>query len=324
MPISTYTSVSIAVTVLTVAHLASFIVLVTCLPEKPTVTLSRRGRPTIATSFNVSIFTMIVSVIIMFCAETAVHLALDYNVRLGKTVDGVLVMARVIGFDMAEIGYINYSFDRAKGIFDRILPPTVARGLCWVVKTLPLQFLPPITARAVSVCVSDPKQIALSFMISRWYGAAVAIFTFFLDLVFLVTFVVFLHSNIQSELGNSISDDSMTVVAQYGVVGSFVFLGAAGSLLAFAGWVHEWLRLLAYIMLSVVSVVLTALKVQLHRERERRRSTANARLKNVLGSAELRRIRSRETLHRNETPKLDTEAVVFVGLDDTLKCLEVV
>ncbi|KAI8835363.1 hypothetical protein BJ741DRAFT_607771 [Chytriomyces cf. hyalinus JEL632] len=323
MPISTYTSVSIVVTVLTVAHLASFIVFVTCLSEKPTVTLSRRGRPTIATSFNLSIFTMLISLIIMFCAETAAHLSLDFNVRFGKIIDGILVMARVIGFDMAEIGYINYSYDRAKGIFDRTLPPGLATGLCWVVKTLPLQFLPPVTARAVSVCVSDPNQIALSFMISRWYGAAVAIFTFFLDMIFLVTFVVFLHSNIQCELGSSIADESMAVVAQYGAVGSFVFLATAGSLLAFAGWVKEWLRLLAYIMLSVVSVVLTALKVHLHRDRERRRSTADARLKNVLGSAELRRIRSRETLNRYESPKVYSDAV-FVGLNDTLKCLEAV
>ncbi|KAJ3223103.1 hypothetical protein HDU81_009396 [Chytriomyces hyalinus] len=263
---------------------------------------------------------MLISLVVMFCAETAAHLAIDYCVSLGKAVDGILVMARVIAFDVAEVGYINFSFDRARGIFDRTLPPVLATGLCWVVKTLPLQFLPPIAARAVSVCVSDPNLVALSFMISRWYGAAMAIFTFFLDLIFLVTFVVFLYSNVQCDLGSSISDDSMTIVAQYGLAGSFVFLASAGSLLAFAGFVQEWLRLLAYIMLCVVSLVLTALKVKLYREGVRKRSAADERLKHVLGADELRRIRSREGLNRNESPKVDT-ASACISPNDTLKNL---
>ncbi|KAI8835362.1 hypothetical protein BJ741DRAFT_607770 [Chytriomyces cf. hyalinus JEL632] len=318
MSISIYSCVSIVMTVLTVAHLASFIVFVTCLQEKSALTLSRRGRPAIATSFNLSILTMMISLIIMFSAETAAHLALDYDVGLGKTVDGVLVMAKGIGFNVAELGYINYSYDRAKGIFERTLPPELATGLCWVVKTLPLQFLPPITSRIVSVCVSDPNQAALSFMISRWYGASLAVFTFFLDIIFLFTFVVFLRKSDPSESGSSISDDSLTIVAQYGLVGSFVYLGAAGSILAFAGWVQDWQRLVAYIMLSVVSLVLTALKVNLYRERVRRRSSADEKLRNVLGSAELRRIRSREALNRKDSPQADTDAVC-ISPNETLK-----
>ncbi|KAJ3223104.1 hypothetical protein HDU81_009397 [Chytriomyces hyalinus] len=320
MPISIYSSVSIIMTALSIAHLASFVVFITCLQHKPTLTLSRSGRPTLVTSFNLSILTMMISLIIMFCAETAAHLAIDYDVNLGSTVDGMLIMAKGMGFNFAELGFIYYSYYRAKGIFERTLPPELATGLSWVVKTMPLQFLPPITARLVSVCVSDPEQAALAFLIARWYGASMAVFTFILDIIFLFTFVVFLHNNVQTESGSSISDDSLTIVAQYGLLGSFVFLGAAGCILAFAGWVQDWLRLLAYIMLSAVSFVLTGLKIKLYRDRVRRRSSVDERLKNVLGSTELRRIRSREALDRKESPKAETD-VVCISPSDTLRNL---
>ncbi|KAJ3396202.1 hypothetical protein HDU80_010044 [Chytriomyces hyalinus] len=240
---------------------------------------------------------------------------------MGKTVANILLISKAIGSMAITLGYMSYSYGRVKGIFERTLPPALTTGLGLLVKTMPLQFLPLMIASALSAFVSNPQYSALSFMIARWYGAAIAVLTVFLDLVFLVTFLVFLHSNAQCELENSTADESLTVVAKYGAIGSFVFLGAAGSFLAYAEWVQDWLRILAYVLLSVVSVILTGLKFKLYRERVRRRRSADAKLRNVLGSAELKRIRSRETLHRKEPHKVEPGSA-FVNADDTLKSLD--
>ncbi|KAI8837518.1 hypothetical protein BJ741DRAFT_664169 [Chytriomyces cf. hyalinus JEL632] len=121
MPTSTYACVGITMTVLTSLHLAVFVIFINCLQEKQARSLSRTGLPTLFTSFNISIFTMIASLLTVFCAEIASTLVLDCNITMGKTVANILLISKAIGFMAITLGYISYSYGRAKGIFERTL-----------------------------------------------------------------------------------------------------------------------------------------------------------------------------------------------------------
>ncbi|KAI8835369.1 hypothetical protein BJ741DRAFT_649608 [Chytriomyces cf. hyalinus JEL632] len=319
--LSSYSSVCIFMTAFTFLHLAGFIVFIIWFQEHPERSKQRR-LPAFATPFNMNIAVILVSLLLIYSCETGIGIASDHNADT-ETLEDVLITGRTVGFIAAEIGYINYSNDRAKSIFETTLTPVFGKGLHWAVKTVPLLFLPTVLFRAAFVFVSRNNEAASIFSISRWYGAATAIVTVLLDTVFLVSFVLFLRANSPSETVHPVSDNSMLIIARYGAAGSFIFLGAAGTLSAYAEQVNASLRLLSYIFLSAVSVILTCLKWQLHCERVARKSAADERLRGILGSAELRRIRSREMFPEPvvELPKGNLESG-FVDANTTVKNLE--
>ncbi|KAJ3223652.1 hypothetical protein HDU81_009050 [Chytriomyces hyalinus] len=234
--------------------------------------------------------------------------------------ENMLVTGRKIGFIASEIAYINYSYDRAKGIFERTLPPAFATGFYWLVKCVPLLFLPTVLFRFAPLLVSSSEEAASIISMSIWYGAATSIMTVLLDIVFLVSFVQFLRANIPLDMVHSVADNSIIIIAQYGAICSSVYLIVAGTMLAYAEWVKTSLLMLAFTLLSVISVILTGLKWKLQNECHRRQAAADAKLKCVLGEEELRKIRTRDTLPRVGSPKRGSESV-FVDLDGTLRNL---
>ncbi|KAJ3378704.1 hypothetical protein HDU80_002730 [Chytriomyces hyalinus] len=127
-------------------------------------------------------------------------------------------------------------------------------------------------------------------------------------------------ANSPSDLVQSVADNSMIIIAQYGAVGSSVYLVVAGTMLAYAQWFEATLRMLAFILLSVISLILTALKWKLQNECLSRQAAAEAKLRNVLGSVELHRIRSRDTLSRVGSPKHGSESIL-VDVNGTLSNL---
>ncbi|KAI8835364.1 hypothetical protein BJ741DRAFT_607772 [Chytriomyces cf. hyalinus JEL632] len=113
-----------------------------------------------------------------------------------------------------------------------------------------------------------------------------------------------------SERPNSAPDESLLIVARHGTAGSIAFLSAAGALFAYAEWLRPVLRMVSFCQLSVIWVILTGLKWKLWRERERvrRQIDAEARLKDALGSAEFRCIRTRDAVPRGRrSPRPDLE-----------------
>ncbi|KAJ3226595.1 hypothetical protein HDU78_010330 [Chytriomyces hyalinus] len=321
--LSSYTSGCIFMTAFTLLHLVGFMVFIIWFQEHPERPKQRR-LPAFATPFNINIAVIIASLLIIYSSETGIGVASDYNADT-ETMEDILVTGRTIGFIAAQIGYINYSYDRAKSIFETTLTPAFGKALYWAVKAVPLVFLPTVLFRAASVFVSSSDEAAAIFSMSRWYGAATAIVTVLLDTVFLVSFVLFLRAHSPSETTHPAADNSMLIIARYGAAGSFIFLGAAGTLSAYAEQVNASLRLLSYIFLSAVSVILTCLKWKLHCDRVCRKSTADARLRGILGSAELRRIRSRDMFAEPavELPRGCVEGV-FVDANATVKNLEAV
>ncbi|KAJ3376677.1 hypothetical protein HDU80_003834 [Chytriomyces hyalinus] len=263
---------------------------------------------------------MIACLLLMYSCETGISVGTDYGTNTDIVLN-MLLTARTIGFIGTEITYINYSYDRAKGIFELTLPPAFATGFHWFVKTVPLLFLPAILFRIATMFASSDEESASIFSMSRWYGAATAIMTVLLDTVFLVSFALFLRANSPLDMGHSVADNSMLIIARYGAVGGSVYLVMAGISLVYAEWVEASLRMLSFALLSVTSVILTCLKWKLQEERIKRQADADAKLKCVLGDEELLRIRTRDTLQRgSRSPKLGSECVL-VDMHGTLSNL---
>ncbi|KAI8835370.1 hypothetical protein BJ741DRAFT_607782 [Chytriomyces cf. hyalinus JEL632] len=263
---------------------------------------------------------MIAFLLLIYSCETSIYIARDFETNT-EMVENILMTGRTIGFIVTEIAYINYSYDRAKGIFDRTLLPAFATGFDWVVKAVPLLFLPTVLFRIAPLFASSSEAAVSISSMSRWYGAATAIATVLLDIVFLVAFVLFLRANNPLDMDHSVADNSMVIIAQYGTVGSSVYLVVAGTMLAYAEWFEESLRLFAFIQLSVISVILTGLKWKLQNECLSRQAAAEAKLENVLGSEELHRIRSRDMLPHVGSPKRGSESVLVVDTNGTLSSL---
>ncbi|KAJ3378703.1 hypothetical protein HDU80_002729 [Chytriomyces hyalinus] len=263
---------------------------------------------------------MIACLLLMYSCETGIYLAKDCRTDTDMVLN-MLLTGRTVGFIGTEIAYINYSYDRAKGIFELTLPPAFATGFHWFVKTVPLLFLPAIIFRIVSMFLSSDEETTAIFTMSRWYGAATAIMTFSLDLVFLVSFALFLRANSPLDMAHSTADNSMVIIARYGAIGSSVYLVVAGILIAYAEWVEVSLRMLSYILLSVISVILTCLKHNLQEERIKSQVDTDAKLKCVLGDEELLRIRTRDTLQRGSRSSKPGSECVLVDMHGTLSNL---
>ncbi|KAI8835367.1 hypothetical protein BJ741DRAFT_687626 [Chytriomyces cf. hyalinus JEL632] len=318
--LSSYTLACIFMTVATLAHLIGFGVYLSYCQEKHCCTQTGKRRSQISTSFNINLIVMIVCLMLMYSSETGIYVAKDSGTDTDMVMN-ILLTGRTVGFIGTEIAYINYSYDRAKGIFELTLPPSFATGFHWFVKTVPLLFLPAILFRIASMFLSSDEETTAIFTISRWYGAATAIITVLLDVVFLVSFALFLRANSPLDMAHSTADNSVVIIARYGAVGSSVYLVMAGISLAYAEWVEVSLRMLSYILLSVISVILTCLKRTLQKERIKSQADANAKLKSVLGDDELRRIRTRDTLPRGSRSPNQGSECVLVDMHATLSNL---
>ncbi|KAJ3235586.1 hypothetical protein HDU77_000241 [Chytriomyces hyalinus] len=294
-------------TTATSVHLAGLIIFIISSKETRTSTRSGNRRSGLMTTFNINLTGMIASLLLIYVCETILYVAIDYG-GVSQMTERVLVTGRTLWFLTTEIGYINYSYSRAQGIFEQTLLPAIAVGLYYVVMYVPLLFFPAILVRVASFFVQSEADAVLIFSVSRWYGAATAGVAVLLDVVFLVSFILFLRANSLSERPNSAPDESLLIVARYGTAGSFVFLSTAGTLFAYAESLRPVLRMVSFCQLSVISVILTVLKWNLRRERIRKQNDAEARLKDALGSAELRCIRTRDVTPRGgRSPKLGLE-----------------
>ncbi|KAJ3223651.1 hypothetical protein HDU81_009049 [Chytriomyces hyalinus] len=306
-------------TVATLGHLIAFVVYLSYCQDKHCCAQTGKQRSQFSTSFNINLLAMIVCLLLMYSCDTSIYTAIDCGTNT-ETTERILITGRTFGFIATEIAYINYSYDREKRIFESTLPRVFSTGFYWVVKAVPLLFLPTVLFRLAPLFVSSREEAASIFSISRWYGAATSIMTVLLDIVFLASFVMFLRANSLSEGVHSVTDNSMVIIAQYGVVGSSVYLNVAGVMLAYAELYEASLRMLAFTLLSAISVILTGLKWRLHKECVRRQTAADVKLKCVLGDEELRKIRTRDTLHRVGSPKRESESV-FIDVNATLSNL---
>ncbi|KAJ3223337.1 hypothetical protein HDU78_011330 [Chytriomyces hyalinus] len=305
--LSIYSSVCIAMTTATSIHLTAFIFFLIYSKEPQASLHSGSRRLGLMTTFNINLAGMIVSLLLIYVGETILSVAIDYG-GVSQVTERVIVTVRIACFLCAQIGYINYSYSRAQGILEQTLLPALSVGLYYVVKTAPLLFLPAVLVRVASFFANNEYDAALIYSASLWYGAANAVVSLLLDIVFLVSFVLFLRENRLHEKVASTSDDSMLIVAQYGVAGSFLFLSAAGTLIYYCLSVTPVLRMAAFCQFSVISVILTGLKWRLRGEQIRRQIDAEARLMDALGSAELRCIRTRDvTPSGGRSPKLSLE-----------------
>ncbi|KAI8835365.1 hypothetical protein BJ741DRAFT_665274 [Chytriomyces cf. hyalinus JEL632] len=305
--LSIYSSVCIAMTTAASVHLTGFAVFLICSKETQASTRSASRRLGLMTTFNVNLTVMIVSLLLIYVGETILSVSIDYG-GVSQVIERVIVTVRIAGFICAQIGYINYSYSRAQGILEQTLLPALSVGLYYVVKTAPLLFLPAVLVRVASFYVKSDYDATLIYSASLWYGAANTVVSLLLDIVFLVSFLLFLRANKLHEKVTSTCDDSLLIVARYGAAGSFLFLSAAGTLVYYCLSVTPLLRLAAFCQFSVISVILTGLKWRLHGEQIRRQISAEARLKDALGSAQLRCIRTRDVSPRGgRSPKLGLE-----------------
>ncbi|KAI8835368.1 hypothetical protein BJ741DRAFT_607777 [Chytriomyces cf. hyalinus JEL632] len=319
--LSIYSNVCIFMTVVTLAHLVGFVFYLSYYQDRHRCARMSKRRSHFSTSFNINLIAMIAFLLLIYSCETSVYVARDCGTNT-EMVENILVTGRTIGFIATEIAYINYSYDRAKGIFEQTLPPAFSGGFYWVVKAVPLLFLPTVLFRIAPLFASSSEEAASIFSMARWYGASTSIVTVLLDIVFLAAFVLFLQANRPMDMVHSVADNSMVIIAQYGAVAGSVYIGVAGAMLAYAEWIEASLRMLGFIQLSVISMILTGLKWKLQKECIRSQAAADARLKNVLGSVELHRIRSRDVLPHVGSPKRGSESVLVVDINGTLSNLE--
>ncbi|KAI8835366.1 hypothetical protein BJ741DRAFT_607775 [Chytriomyces cf. hyalinus JEL632] len=248
--LSAYSCVCIAVTIATLTHLAGVIIFIVCSQETRTNAPSGSSRPAFMSSFNINLIIMIASLLLTYGCETYLYIASDYG-AVSQMTERVLVTGRTVWFLTAEIGYINNSYSRAKGIFEQTLLPAIGAGLYYVVKTVPLLFLPAMLFRMASFVVHEDNA-SLIFSVARWYGAGTAVVAVLLDIVFLVSFVLFRRANSLNERATSSPDDSLLIVARYGTAGSFLFLTATVTLFAYTQWISSALRMASLCQLSII------------------------------------------------------------------------
>ncbi|ORY39118.1 hypothetical protein BCR33DRAFT_418255 [Rhizoclosmatium globosum] len=266
-------SVLLGLSFIETLFLVYFIVVEETLKVGHVVTLKR-----ISTPFNVSLFAMGLSLLSLIASEVCL--------LLGAQKD-IVVTAEDCFFSTYQVGYIIYSYQRAKGLLSTILPTYVTLFVWSLVQISPLLFYAQVIPDAIILI--DGKSTKLD-EIGHIISIAGGCVLLFLDLLFLSVFIIFIYS---ARLPNSTKPDNrFLIVSKYGSIASLLVVLAL-VMFSLLSDVHEHWFISSSVFFQLLYLDLLVMKIELHRDKMGKLRSAND------STAEARR-KTRSTSTRQE------------------------
>ncbi|KAJ3006804.1 UNVERIFIED_CONTAM: hypothetical protein HDU68_003882 [Siphonaria sp. JEL0065] len=233
------------------------------------------SRQNVATPFNLSLISMIASLILTFGCR--IPRILGHELSMSDFFNTFFVST-------FEVAYLFYSWARAKAVVAKVFPSLV-KVLKFLTMSSPVICLLQNVPMGLLVWFPDAKaennQNMFAFLVktTQLCSAVAGILAVSFDVILLVSFIRFLRQTVSES--KEVADKRFTIISGYGSAGIVCLLTALAFYMMYNRNNDPMYMMTTYFFLLLTSALLLAMKISLYHEKERKQSVHSALLKQI-------------------------------------------